>query len=58
MAYPKITILAADAFFEPKAITFKRHEYGYYQAFKDGEVISQAATLREVVHDLIVKLPI
>ncbi len=58
MPYPKINISAADAVFEPKAITFKRHGYGYYQAFKNGEVIAQGATLKEVVHDLIVKLPI
>ena len=58
MAYSKINIPAADAVFEPKAITFKRHEYGYYQAFKDGEVIAQAATLREVVHSLIAKLSV
>ena len=58
MPYPKINISAADAVFEPKAITFKRHEYGYYQAFKNGEVVAQAATLREVVHDLIAKLSV
>ncbi len=58
MAYPKINISAADAVFEPKGVTFQRHDYGYYQAFKDGKVIAQAATLKGVVHDLIMKLPI